>query len=143
MPHQLPTSNSTVKPKKRTHTSITGKTLFGTDAEYYLAFVLPLGRWTCSDGREVLFNGFEEPIWERRPGADATPADPYTRISRIVMTEWIYGDTHRHHEKRNAAKAWLQDFKAGLRITLTPENREYASNAAFDVASGIGGRRWI
>src|SRR3954468_2839309 len=80
MPHQLPTSNSTVKPKKRTHTSITGKTLFGTDAEYYLAFVLPLGRWTCSDGREVLFNGFEEPIWERRPGADATPADPYTRI---------------------------------------------------------------
>jgi hypothetical protein len=132
-----------MKPKKREHTSITGKTLFGTDAEYYLAFVLPLGRWTCADGREVLFNGFEEPIWERRLGAEATPADPYERVSRIVMTEWIYGDAHRHPEKRNAAKLWLQDFRAGLRITVTPDRREWAREAAFEVVSGIGGRRWI
>jgi hypothetical protein len=132
-----------VKPKKRTHTSITGKTLFGTDAEYYLAFVLPLGRWTLSDGREVLFNGFLEPIWERRPGADATPADPHEQVSRIVCTEWIYGPAQRHHERRAAAKLWLQDFKAGLRITITPERREWAREAAFEVVSGIGGRRWL
>jgi hypothetical protein len=113
-----------MKPKKRTHTSIAGKTMFGTDAEYYLAFVLPLGRWTCSDGREVLFNGFLEPIWERRPGAEATPADPYEQVSGIVCTERIYGDHHRHHEKRHAAKNWLQDFKNGLPITMAPESRE-------------------
>jgi hypothetical protein len=28
---------------------------------------LPYGKWTCPDGREVLFNRFYEPIWQRHP----------------------------------------------------------------------------
>ena len=111
MPHQLPTSNSTVKPKKRNHTSITGKTLFGTDAEYYLAFVLPYARWTCADGREVLVDGFGEPIWQRQPKSLAEPADPYERVRNVVWVERIYGDAERHHEKRAAAKKWLETFR--------------------------------
>jgi hypothetical protein len=118
---------STMKPKKRKHVSITGKAMFGTDAEYYLAFVLPLGRWTLTDGREILFNGFQEPIWQRRLGAEATPADPYERVSGIVWTERIYGPAHRHYEKRNLAKTWLADFKNGLPITMAPASRQRAS----------------
>jgi hypothetical protein len=112
-----------MKPKKRKHTSITGKTLFGTEAEFYLAMILPLGRWTCADGREVLFNAFEEPIWQRWPGIKATPADPYERVSGILWTEWIYTDADRHHEKRLFAKTWLNDFKAGFKITLPVQRR--------------------
>jgi hypothetical protein len=132
-----------MKPKKRTHTSITGKTLFGTDAEYYLAFVLPAERWTCADGREVLVNGFGEPIWQRRPGVEATQADPHERVSKIVCTERIYGPAHRHYEKRDLAKRWLEEFRGGVRITVASDTREYASDAAFNVNGGIGGRRWI
>jgi hypothetical protein len=131
-----------MKPKKREHTSITGQPFFGTDAEFYLHNNLPLGRWTCADGREVLFNSFEEPIWQRRPGAEASQADPHARVSRIVMTERIYGPTHRHHEKREIAKKWLEEFRSGSRIPRAPDRREYVGDAAFEVDGGIGGRRW-
>jgi hypothetical protein len=142
MREQLAALRSIVKPKKREHVSITGKPFFGTDAEYYLAANLPLGRWTMTDGREVLFNGFEEPIWERRPDAEATPADPYEKVSRIVCTEWIYGPAHRHHEQRAAAKLWLEEFRSGARVPLTPARREWDNHAWIDVKRGYGGRRW-
>jgi hypothetical protein len=138
----------TVKPKKRTHTSITGKSMFGTDAEYYLAFTLPAARWTCSDGREVLVNGFDEPIWQRQGTGDATPADPHERVRGVVTIERIYGDARRHYEKRAVAKTWLEDFRAGLRITLYPESREQVGSADAHGVSGGGGsvqvdrRRW-
>lgn len=37
---------------------------------------LPYGMWTCSDGREVLFNRSYQPIWERYPGKPAKIANP-------------------------------------------------------------------
>jgi hypothetical protein len=128
-----------MKPKKRTHTSITGKSMFGTDAEYYLAFTLPAARWTCADGREVLVNGFDEPLWQRRSRGEATPADPYKKVRGFVMIERIYGDAHRHHEKRAVAKSWLDDFRAGLRITLYPDSREQVGSADAHGVSGGGG----
>jgi hypothetical protein len=45
------------------------------------------------------------------------------------MIEHIYGDAHRHHEKRAVAKTWLEDFRAGLRITLYPDSRERIDDA--------------
>lgn len=128
-----------MKPKKRTHTSITGKTMVGTDADFYLASVLPAARWTCADGREVLVNGFDEPIWQRRPKGEATTADPHERVRGVVLIERIYGDAHRHHEKRAVAKNWLDDFRAGLRITLYPDSRERIDNAGAHGVSGGGG----
>lgn len=125
-----------MKSKKRTHTSISGKTMVGTDAEYYLAFVLPAARWTCADGREVLVNGFDEPIWQRRGRGEATPADPYEQVRGVVLIERIYGDAHRHHEKRAVAKNWLDDFRAGLRITLYPDSRERLDAVAHGVSGG-------
>jgi hypothetical protein len=105
-----------MKPKKRTHTSITGKTLFGTDAEFYLAFSLPYERWTCADGREVLVNGFGEPLWDRRPKGEAVPAALYDRIVDAIYRERIYTDADRHYEKRAAAKHALENFRAGVPI---------------------------
>ena len=40
----------------------------------------PYGKWTCADGREVIFNREYWPILERRPGENAKPANP---------NEWI------------------------------------------------------
>jgi hypothetical protein len=86
-----------MKPKKSEHTSLTGKAFHGTAAEFYLHNNLPFGRWTLADGREVLFNSFEEPLWERRPGAEATAADPHAHVSKVVCAEQFYGDAHRHY----------------------------------------------
>jgi hypothetical protein len=36
----------------------------------------PYGKWTCADGREVLFNRQYWPILERHPGEKAKPANP-------------------------------------------------------------------
>src|SRR3954465_9195760 len=55
---QFPTLSSLMKPKKREHTSATGKPFFGTDAEFYLASQLPHSRWTLQDRRKVLVNAF-------------------------------------------------------------------------------------
>ena len=52
---------------------------------------LPYGKWTCADGREVLFNRRHKPIWQRRPGEGATRAnaDEWVRFER---QEWFYSD---------------------------------------------------
>lgn len=47
---------------------------------------VPYGMWTCEDGREVLFDRYYQPIWERRPGATVTLADPYERVDFSEQT---------------------------------------------------------
>jgi hypothetical protein len=42
--------------------------------------ILPYGKWTCEDGREVLFNRYYKPIWQR--AADGT-------VSRASRDEWV------------------------------------------------------
>src|ERR1019366_697539 len=37
----------------------------------YLRYRMPFGKWTCADGREVLFNRNYKPIWQRYPGQAA------------------------------------------------------------------------
>src|SRR4051812_34435506 len=37
---------------------------------------LPFGKWTCADGREVLYNRDYVALWQRRPGEPAEQADP-------------------------------------------------------------------
>lgn len=119
-----------MKPRKRTHTSITGKTLFGTDADFHLAFSLPYARWICADGREVLVNAFQEPIWQRQPKQWATPADPYERVRDVQWIERMYDDGDRHYEKRLAAKHCLNDFKVGLHIWIEPERRKWVGEGS-------------
>ncbi len=56
-----------------------------------LRFRMPYGKWTCEDGREVLFNRNYKPIWQRMPGQSAEPADPEERVP-FVKQEWFYKD---------------------------------------------------
>src|SRR5262245_49807512 len=46
----------------------------------------PYGLWTCADGREVLFNRYYRPIYERYPG----------QIARIAHDEWVPWKKQEH-----------------------------------------------
>jgi hypothetical protein len=110
--------DQTMKPKKTEHTSATGKKFYGTPAEFYLYNNLPYARWTLADRREVLVNAFDEPMWQRGPGLPPSVMDPHARVTGILWVDRIYGDARRHHEKRCAAKTWLDDFRNGILILL-------------------------
>jgi hypothetical protein len=125
-----------MKPRKRTHTSITGKSMFGTDAEFHLAFALPYARWICADRRELLVNAFGEPILQRQPGEWAIPADPYERPRDVQWIERIYDDADRHYEKRLAAKTCLNDFMTGLWIDVAADRRKWVGEGLVQT------RRW-
>ena len=47
--------------------SRTGRKTYTSAKEHQRWNDLPYGRWTCADGRVVLFNRYYEPIWHR-PG---------------------------------------------------------------------------
>lgn len=58
---------------------------------------LPYGRWTCVDGREVLFNREYQPILQRYVGAlshcdHSEWADHDEWVDTIVKTEYFYDD---------------------------------------------------
>src|SRR3954447_16237325 len=53
----------------------------------------PYGKWTCADGREVLFNRSYWPILERRPGAPVKAADPNERIP-YVQQYYFFDDAN-------------------------------------------------
>jgi hypothetical protein len=72
---------------------------------------LPYGKWTCADGREVLFNRGYKPIWERCPGGAARPADRSEWIPWLKQ-EWFYDDSTK--DPRQPAEAALNTFRAGL-----------------------------
>lgn len=51
---------------------------------------LPYGLWICEDGREVLFNRFYEPIWQRY-GGTVSRADPNEWVPYATQ-QWFYDD---------------------------------------------------
>jgi len=52
---------------------------------------LPYGKWTCEDGREVIFNREYQPILQRKDGVVAY-ADRNERVEGIVSHEYYYDD---------------------------------------------------
>lgn len=118
MRQHLPALRSIVKPKKSDHVSATGQPFHGTDAEFYLCNNLPYARWTLTDRREVLVNAFHEPLWVRGPGIEPTQMDPRETVTGLLWKDRIYTDAHRHHQRRELAKTWLDDFRNGLVITM-------------------------
>jgi hypothetical protein len=52
----------------------------------------PYGKWTCADGREVIFNRSYWPILERQPGEQAKPARPGEWVESIVEDEQFWDD---------------------------------------------------
>jgi hypothetical protein len=70
----------------------------------------PYGMWTCSDGRQVLFNRHYEPIWERKcESAPAERADPKEWV-KFSGQEWFYNSSGSEKDwRRSGAKvlsAW-------------------------------------
>jgi hypothetical protein len=57
----------------------------------YWKHVLPYGKWTCVDGREVLFNREYRPILQRRPNGPVEVANPSERV-RFNQQIWFYQD---------------------------------------------------
>ena len=68
-----------------------GRNWFGTRSLFVRKCYLPYGMWTCADGREVLFNRFYEPIWQRYKGAPAERADP-TEWVKFIKQSFFYND---------------------------------------------------
>lgn len=52
---------------------------------------LPYGKWTCADGREVIFNREYQPILQRKDGV-LSYADRNERLPDIVLHEYYYDD---------------------------------------------------
>lgn len=70
--------------------------------------VLPYGKWTCADGREVLFNRSYRAIWQRVDGV-TTPADS-TEWVKHVHQEWFYNDGTPRRGLRARLERILSDF---------------------------------
>ncbi len=74
---------------------------------------LPYGLWLCADGREVLFNRFYDPIWQRIDGA-VLAADANEWV-RWTSQRWFYtdGDTKNHADLCRRLEDILTAFQAG------------------------------
>jgi hypothetical protein len=70
----------------------------------------PYGRWTCADGREVLYDRWYRPICQRYPGRLPTQADPEEWVDNIVDHHWFYNDGTPEAKKRRVALAVLQEW---------------------------------
>jgi hypothetical protein len=86
--------------------SRTGRPIIAPAAVFDRRNNLPYGRWTCADGRVVLFNRFYEPIYQRSPGAPLRDTDPAEWV-HYTQQEWFYDDADPEPAKRRKAKAAL------------------------------------
>lgn len=68
---------------------------------------LPYGRWTCPDGRQVLFDRRYRPMWQRSPDGFVSHADPSEWVSYAEET-WFYDDATPELDKHKAALVALQ-----------------------------------
>jgi hypothetical protein len=92
------------------YVSRTGRRLYTVASDFRRRNDLPYGKWTCSDGREVLFNRFYEPIWHRcRPAETPEPTDPTERVPWETQ-EWFYDDGVRDRQKIVRGEAALTEW---------------------------------
>lgn len=68
-----------------------------------MRFVLPYGKWTCTDGKEILFNRDYCPIWYRDKDGFVDTLDPATWIE-FEKQEWFFGDTDPPWQSRKTYK---------------------------------------
>ena len=63
--------------------------------------MVPYGKWTCADGREVLFNRGYRPILERYPGQAAHAARPGEWV-KFKEQMWFFDDYTSPIRRSNA-----------------------------------------
>lgn len=94
---------------KRPKVSRGGKKFHATKQDFALRNDLPYGVWLCENGREVLFNRFYEPLFERR-GEKVREADPQEWVEGVLQKSFFYRDETPDKEKREAATKALLDW---------------------------------
>jgi hypothetical protein len=77
-----------------------GREVFDNQKSFLLHCCLPYGKWTCEDGREVLFNRHYEPIWESRPGEPSRQAYPKERVPCVKQEYFWPSDRESPWRKR-------------------------------------------
>ena len=93
-----------------------GKEVYTTRREFRRKNDYPYGIWKCANGREVLFNWFMEPLWQRYPAAGGgftipeLCVDPDERVDYIT-SEYIYFD---RDETMSADYKVPEDYKLTL-----------------------------
>jgi hypothetical protein len=91
------------------YVSRTGWRVYAPASDFRRCNDLPYGKWTCADGREVLFNRWYEPLWQRHPGSPPEPADPMEWV-RWIRQEWFYDDGTRDKQKIGRGEAALAEW---------------------------------
>lgn len=82
---------------------------YSTNVSRKIRWRLPYGVWTCTDGREVLFDRRYDPIAERSPDAQPALLSPSLRISWLSHS-WFYSDATPERDKARAALKVLADW---------------------------------
>jgi hypothetical protein len=91
---------------------------------YAVRRTLPYGKWTCDDGREVLFNREYQPILQRLNG-EVSYADRGEWVKNIVKCEMFYDDGSapqdyltKHLGHMHLDAAWTKQCKRSLLLCL-------------------------
>jgi hypothetical protein len=66
----------------------------------------PYGKWTCANGREVLFNRGYWPILERCPGKPVGVPRPGEFVHGIVKQEFFFDDYCAPYRNKHRKKNW-------------------------------------
>lgn len=94
---------------------------------------LPYGKWTCADGREVLFNRAYFPLYEKMPGEPPTFVRPPYQHVPFVRQEWFYDDGNSPVGCPATARFSVEQ----LRLFGAPINSVRQSSAHVNAQSGV------
>jgi hypothetical protein len=92
-----------------TNTSRNGRTLIAPAAVFSRWNDLAYGVWKTSDGRQVVFNRFYEPVWQRVGGV-ISDADASEWVKNIVSENFFYDDGHTEAQRRARARRRLIEW---------------------------------
>ena len=103
--------------------------MFYSSKAVFIRWMLPYGRWTCADGREVLFDRDYTPICQRTPPGPVSLADPEERV-RHISSHHFYVDGTPERCKRAAAMAVLAEWDFVEPVLTQAEDMDFLSKAA-------------
>jgi hypothetical protein len=76
--------------------------------------LLPYGKWTCADGREVLFNRDYQAIWQRYPGRQACEADPFEWVEWLSAENYFDDGSFRNPQQTQQTEVERDLDRVGL-----------------------------
>lgn len=76
---------------------------------------LPYGLWVCGSGRQILFNRFYNPIWQKINGV-VSVADQEEWVKDVIEQRWFYSDKDviKHTVLCRRLRGILAAFKEGV-----------------------------